>query len=128
MRPWQFVELGTGKPLREFLHIDDMAEACLWLMQNYESSELINIGSGNEISIRKLAEIIREVVGFQGEIRFDAAKPDGTPRRVLDNSKILATGWKPKVDMKEGIRREYEYYLSKLGTVLKMAEPGQFSE
>ena len=116
----QFVELwGTGKPLREFLYIDDMAEACLWLMQNYESSELINIGSGNEISIRKLAEIIREVVGFQGEIRFDAAKPDGTPRRVLDNSKILATGWKPKVDMKEGIRREYEYYLSKLGTVLQ---------
>ena len=108
----QFVELwGTGKPLREFLYIDDMAEACLWLMQNYESSELINIGSGNEISIRKLAEIIREVVGFQGEIRFDAAKPDGTPRRVLDNSKIR-NRLETKVDMKEGIRREYEYYLS----------------
>ena len=79
---------------------------------NYESSELINIGSGNEISIRELAEIIREVVGYQGEIVFDTSKPDGTPRRVLDNSKISTTGWKPKVDIKEGIRREYEYYLS----------------
>ena len=93
----QFVELwGTGKPLREFLYIDDMAEACLWLMQNYESSELINIGSGNEISIRKLAEIIREVVGFQGEIRFDAAKPDGTPRRVLTTRK----SWQPAGNQK----------------------------
>ena len=108
-----FVELwGTGKPLREFLYVDDMAEACVYLMNNYESSELINIGSGKEISIRELAEIIRDVVGFQGEIVFDATKPDGTPRRVLDNSRILATGWKPKMDIREGIRREYEYYLS----------------
>lgn len=108
-----YVELwGTGKPLREFLYVDDMAEACLWLMQHYESSELINIGSGKEISIKELAEIIRDVVGYQGEIVFDSSKPDGTPRRVLDNSKISATGWKPKVDIREGIRREYEYYLS----------------
>ncbi|HHW01053.1 MAG TPA: GDP-L-fucose synthase [Clostridiaceae bacterium] len=110
-----FVELwGTGKPLREFLYVDDMAEACVYLMQNYESSELINIGSGKEISIRELAEIIRDVVGFKGEIVFDSTKPDGTPRRVLDNSRILATGWKPEMDMKEGIRREYEYYLGML--------------
>jgi len=108
-----FVELwGTGKPLREFLYVDDMAEACIYLMNNYEGSELINIGSGKEISIRELAEIIRDVVGFQGEIVFDATKPDGTPRRVLDNSKISATGWKPKTDLREGIRKEYEYYLS----------------
>jgi len=110
-----FVELwGTGKPLREFLYVDDMAEACLYLMQNYESSELINIGSGREISIRELAEIIRDVVGFQGEIVFDTTKPDGTPRRVLDNSKISATGWKPKMDIREGIKREYEYYVNML--------------
>lgn len=107
-----FVELwGTGKPLREFLYADDMAEACLYLMQNYDGSELVNIGSGKEISIRELAEIIRDVVGFQGEIVFDATKPDGTPRRVLDNSRISATGWKPKMEIREGIRREYDYYL-----------------
>jgi len=106
-----FVELwGTGKPLREFLYVDDMAEACLYLMENYEGSELVNIGSGKEISIKELAEIIRDVVGYQGEIVFDTTKPDGTPRRVLDNSKITSTGWKPKVDLREGIRREYEYY------------------
>ncbi|HHW48208.1 MAG TPA: GDP-L-fucose synthase [Clostridiaceae bacterium] len=110
-----FVELwGTGKPLREFLYVDDMAEACLYLMENYEGSELVNIGSGMEISIKELAEIIRDVVGFQGEIVFDSTKPDGTPRRVLDNSKISATGWKPKVDLKEGIRMEYEFYLNML--------------
>jgi len=108
-----YVELwGTGKPLREFLYVDDMAEACLYLMQNYESSELINIGSGKEISIRELAEIIKDVVGYKGEIIFDTSKPDGTPRRVLDNSKIMATGWRPKVDIREGIQKEYEYYLS----------------
>jgi len=108
-----YVELwGTGKPLREFLYVDDMAEACLYLMQNYESSELINIGSGKEISIRELAEIIKDVVGYKVEIIFDTSKPDGTPRRVLDNSKIMATGWRPKVDIREGIQKEYEYYLS----------------
>jgi len=110
-----FVELwGTGKPLREFLYVDDMAEACLYLMQNYESSELVNIGSGKEISIRELAEIIRDVTGYQGEIVFNTEKPDGTPRRVLDNSRISATGWKPKMDIREGIRREYEYYVNML--------------
>lgn len=110
-----FVELwGTGKPLREFLYVDDMAEACLYLMQNYDGSELVNIGSGQEISIRELAEIIRDVVGFSGEIIFDTTKPDGTPRRVLDNSKITAMGWKPKTDLREGIKREYEYYVNML--------------
>ena len=117
-----FVELwGSGKPLREFLYVDDMAEACLYLMQHYESSELVNIGSGIEISIKELAGLIREIVGFHGEIIFDSSKPDGTPRRVLDTSKIAATGWKPKTDIKEGLRREYKYYL---GTVLQ--NEGQF--
>ena len=117
-----FVELwGSGKPLREFLYVDDMAEACLYLMQHYESSELVNIGSGIEISIKELAGLIREIVGFHGEIIFDSSKPDGTPRRVLDTSKIAATGWKPKTDIKEGLCREYKYYL---GTVLQ--NEGQF--
>jgi len=110
-----YVELwGTGNPLREFLYVDDMAEACLYLMLNYEGSEPVNIGSGKEISIRDLAGIIRDVVGFTGEIVFDSSKPDGTPRRVLDNSKIASMGWKPKIDIREGLRREYEYYINML--------------
>lgn len=108
-----YVELwGTGTPLREFLYVDDMAEACLTMMQTYEGNEIINIGSGQEISIRELAETIKTVVGYEGELVFDTSKPDGTPRRVLDNSRILQTGWKPVVHMEEGIRREYEYYLN----------------
>lgn len=108
-----FVELwGTGTPLREFLYVDDMADACLFLMKTYEGNDFINIGSGQEISIRNLAGIIKKVVGYQGEIIYDASKPDGTPRRVLDNTKISGTGWNPKVEMEEGIRREYEYYLN----------------
>lgn len=118
-----FVELwGTGKPLREFLYVDDLAEACVYLMQNYDGSEPVNVGSGVETSIRELAELIRDVVGYKGEIVFDTTKPDGTPRRVLDNSKISATGWKPKIDMREGLRREYEYYLAMLEKELQSTE------
>lgn len=107
------VELwGTGTPLREFLYVDDMVDACLFLMENYRGDEFVNIGSGHEISIRKLAETIKDVIGYEGTLVFDASKPDGTPRRVLDNAKIRALGWAPKVGMKEGIRREYAYYLS----------------
>ncbi len=107
-----YVELwGTGNPLREFLYVDDMADACLYLMQNYEGNEFINIGSGKEISIRDLAETVKKVTEYTGELVFDTTKPDGTPRRVLDNSKIHKTGWVPQIDMEEGLRREYEYYL-----------------
>ncbi len=110
-----FVELwGTGTPLREFLYTDDMADACISLMNHYEGNDFINIGSGEEISIRELSEIIRKTVGYTGEIIFDPSKPDGTPRRVLDNSKILQTGWRPQVPIEEGIRREYEYFLEKI--------------
>jgi len=106
------VELwGTGTPLREFLYVDDMAEACLNLMQTYDGNDFINIGSGKEISIRALAETLKDVIGYKGELVFDTTKPDGTPRRVLDNTKILQTGWKPKIEMEEGLRREYDYYL-----------------
>ncbi len=107
-----YVELwGTGSPLREFLYVDDMADACLYLMQNYEGNEFVNIGSGKEISICDLAETLKRVTEYTGELVFDTTKPDGTPRRVLDNTKIHKTGWIPKIDMEEGLRREYEYYL-----------------
>ncbi len=115
-----YVELwGTGNPLREFLYVDDMAEACIGLMERYDGNDFLNIGSGKEISIRDLAETIRKTAGFEGGIRFDCEKPDGTPRRVLDNSKILQTGWKPKVGMEEGIRREYQYFLDCIAPRLK---------
>ncbi len=110
-----YVELwGTGSPLREFLYVDDMADACLYLMQNYEGNEFVNIGSGQEISIRELAETIKRVTEYNGELVFDTTKPDGTPRRVLDNNKIHKTGWRPQIDMEEGLRREYEYYLKNI--------------
>lgn len=102
---------GTGTPLREFLYVDDLADACFYLMQTYEGNDFINIGSGNEISIHDLAVTIKKVIGYGGDIVFDTSKPDGTPRRVLNNSKIIETGWKPKINIEEGIRREYQYYL-----------------
>lgn len=109
------VELwGTGTPLREFLYVDDMADACVYLMNNYDGNEFINIGSGQEISIRELAEKIKKTVGYEGKIIFDTSKPDGTPRRVLDNTRIFKTGWKPKVSLDEGIEREYKYYLDNI--------------
>lgn len=110
-----FVELwGTGTPLREFLYVDDMAEACLSMLLNYSGSEFVNIGSGCEISIGELAETIKKVVDYKGSIIFDTTKPDGTPRRVLDNSKINGMGWKPEIGMEEGLRREYAYYLENI--------------
>lgn len=102
---------GSGKPLREFLYVDDMADACIYLMNNYSGNDFINIGSGEEISIHDLSETVKNVIGYSGEIIFDTSKPDGTPRRVLDNSKIFSTGWKPAVGFEDGIRREYEYFL-----------------
>jgi len=106
------VELwGTGTPLREFLYVDDLAEACLSIMQTYDGSDFVNIGSENEISINELAILIKKVIGYSGDIIFDTSKPDGTARRVLHNSKIKETGWRPKINMEEGLRREYKYYL-----------------
>lgn len=110
-----YVELwGTGTPLREFLYVDDMADACIFLMENYEDDNIINIGSGQETSIKELAELIAKTVGFEGYIKFDTSKPDGTPRRVIDNTKINLTGWHPVIGLEEGIRREYEYYLNQV--------------
>ena len=102
---------GTGTPHREFLHVDDVATACLFLMQNYESGEIINVGVGEDLSIKELARIVSEVVGFEGTIEFDPAKPDGTPRKLLDVSKIMALGWRPEIGLRQGIRQTYEWYL-----------------
>ncbi|RDY30571.1 GDP-L-fucose synthase family protein [Lachnotalea glycerini] len=109
------VELwGSGTPLREFLYVDDLANACTFLMETYEDSEHINIGTGNEISIKDLAEIVKNIVGYQGELVFDLSKPDGTLRKVLDHSKISNMGWKPKIELREGIINAYHDYLNKL--------------
>lgn len=101
---------GTGKPLREFLHVDDLAEACIFLMNNYSDREHVNVGSGEEVSISKLAEMIAEITGFKGKITLDASKPDGTPRKLLDCSKIKALGWSPKISLKDGIASTYNWY------------------
>jgi GDP-L-fucose synthase len=106
-----FVEVwGTGKPLREFLYVDDMADGCVFLMENYDGEEHVNIGTGKEVTIRELAEMIKEVVGFEGELRFNTEKPDGTPRKLLDVSKLESLGWKYKVELKEGIKSAYDWF------------------
>ena len=103
-----FVEIwGTGTPRREFLHVDDMADACMFLMETYNGSDWVNIGSGQDISITDLAELIKQVVGFVGEIRYDRSKPDGTPRKLLDVSKLESLGWKYKTELEDGISQVY---------------------
>lgn len=99
---------GSGKPLREFLHVDDLAEACLFLMKNYDQSGLINIGSGKELSILELAQLIKQIVGFTGDIILDPTKPDGTPRKLMDVSKLSRLGWNASIELEEGIRRVYK--------------------
>ncbi len=107
----EFVEIwGSGKPMREFLHVDDVADACLFLMENYDSPEIINIGSGVDISIRDLALLIKDVVGFKGDIRFNASMPDGMPKKLLDVSRISALGWKPKLTLREGLESAYQWF------------------
>jgi GDP-L-fucose synthase len=99
---------GTGRPMREFLHVDDLADACHFLMQNYEGDSFLNIGTGKDISIKDLAYLVKEISGFEGEVIFDKKKPDGTPRKLLDVSKIHSIGWTHKIGLKEGIERVYE--------------------
>lgn len=104
-----FVEIwGTGTPRREFLHVDDLAEACLFLMENYDEKGFVNVGSGTDVSIRELAELVAKVTGFQGELRFDTSKPDGTPRKLMDVGRIERLGWKHRISLEEGIRSVYE--------------------
>jgi GDP-L-fucose synthase len=99
---------GSGTPLREFLHVDDLSEACLFLMENYSEPELINIGTGTDISIKDLAMLIMRIADYKGEIKFDSSKPDGTPRKLLDVSKLNTLGWKPKISLEEGIKMVYK--------------------
>lgn len=102
---------GSGTPLREFLHVDDLAEACTFLMANYDSGEPINIGSGQEVSIHDLAHTISETVQYTGKITFDTSKPDGTPRKLLDSSRLKALGWEPRINLKDGIASTYQEFL-----------------
>jgi GDP-L-fucose synthase len=106
---------GTGTPRREFLHVDDLADACLYLMRHYASDELINVGWGQDISIRELAQLVREVVGFAGELRFDPSRPDGTPRKLLDVSRLTALGWSPRIQLGEGVTETYKWFAAHQG-------------
>lgn len=99
---------GSGTPLREFLHVDDLSDACLFLMEHYNEPELVNIGTGTDISIKDLALLIMQIAGYKGEIRFDSTKPDGTPRKLMDVTKLMNLGWKPKISLEEGIRMVYK--------------------
>ncbi len=111
---------GTGTPRREFLHVDDLADACVHIMQTHDGSEIVNIGYGSDISIGEVAAMVREVVQYPGNVVFDTSKPDGTPRKLLDTSRLRALGWAPRIDLHQGIERTYEWYVSTLNAV---AEP-----
>ena len=106
---------GSGTPKREFLHSDDLASACLFLMEHYDSPEIINIGWGQDCTIRELAEMIAKTVGYTGKLKWDDSRPDGTPRKVLDNRKLTALGWEPKISLQEGLRLTYQWYLKNHG-------------
>ncbi|MEL7051722.1 MAG: GDP-L-fucose synthase [Cyanobacteria bacterium J06588_5] len=108
---------GTGKPLREFLYVDDLAEALLYLMRHYDYGEFVNVGTGDEVSIKELALTIKDVVGFEGDMNFDISKPDGTPRKLLDVSRLNDAGWQSKVPLKLGIEKTYAWFLDNYGTV-----------
>jgi GDP-L-fucose synthase len=101
---------GTGTPRREFLHVDDLADACVFLMNHYEESEIINIGVGQDISISELADLIKDIVGFKGPIQYDRSKPDGTRRKLLDVSRLTRLGWQPEISLREGIEKTYRWY------------------
>ena len=105
---------GSGKPLREFMYVDDLADACVFILQKQGLRDMVNIGTGQEVSIRELAELVGEAVGFEGELVFDADKPDGTPRKLLDCSRLQALGWKPKIQLREGLQLAYQGFLAHL--------------
>ncbi len=106
---------GTGSPRREFLHVDDLAQACLFLMRHYSDEQTLNVGWGQDISIRELAELIGNIVGFAGELRFDTSKPDGTPRKLLDTQRLKGLGWQPRIELSEGLRSTYDWYRTHAG-------------
>ena len=106
---------GDGSPLREFLHVNDLAVGCMKMLETYDGTEIVNIGTGEEISISNLAHLVAKTVGYAGEILFDLSKPNGTPRRLLDNSKIFEIGWRPKIDIEDGIASTYQWFLTNPG-------------
>ncbi len=108
----EVVVWGSGTPLREFLHVDDLARACVVLLERYDQPEPINVGVGEDLTIRELAELVASVVGFSGRLSFDASKPDGTPRKLLDVGRVTGLGWKPEIDLRHGIASTYEWYLA----------------
>lgn len=110
---------GTGAPRREFLYVDDLADACVFLMNNYNDSEIINIGIGTDISIKELAEMIKKIVGFEGYIEWDLSKPDGTPVRILDNSRLQSFGWKYKIELEDGLNKTYARFKDNFNNISK---------
>lgn len=110
---------GTGTPRREFLHVDDLAAAIVYLMQTYDGSEIVNIGTGEDVTIKELAELVRKEVGYEGEIAWDTTKPDGTPRKWLDVSKLHALGWKHGIALQEGIRGTYSWFINFINKEIK---------
>jgi GDP-L-fucose synthase len=102
---------GTGEPLREFLHVDDLADAAVFLMRHYSDPEIVNVGTGTDVSIRELAELLKTVVGYEGNLRFDAAKPNGTPRKLLDVTTLKSLGWQPKIELRDGLAMTYRWFL-----------------
>jgi len=110
---------GTGTPRREFLHVDDMADATVFLTENYSGDEIVNVGVGRDVSIRELAEMTRDIIGFQGQLQFDTSKPDGTPRKLLDVSRLSTLGWKPSIDLHSGITTTYGWFLEHVGEIRK---------
>jgi GDP-L-fucose synthase len=113
---------GTGTPRREFLHVDDLADACVFLMEHYEGEDCLNVGWGKDVSIRELAELVASVVGFSGVLRFDETMPDGTPRKLLDVSKLAALGWRPRIALREGIELTYRWLLGSHGSVNRTSQ------
>ena len=114
MKAHELIVWGSGKPRREFLHVDDLASACLFLLEKYDSPEIINVGCGEAISIRELAELICDVVGFDGELAWDTTKPDGTPRKLLDVTRLHGLGWQATIPLREGIAQTYDWFLKNL--------------
>ena len=106
---------GTGSPLREFLYSDDLARACVFLLENYSEDQFINVGSGSEVSVRELTETIKRVIGFPGQIVWDKTKPDGTPRKLMDSSRLFALGWQPQVELEAGVRLAYQDFVKRFG-------------
>jgi GDP-L-fucose synthase len=107
----EMVVWGSGQPRREFLHVDDLAAACVFLLRNYDSAEIINVGTGTDLTIRELAELICDIVSFTGKLTWDPRQPDGVPRKLLDISKIRSLGWAPTISLRDGIAATYDWYL-----------------